>query len=452
MGVWSLLRVIMGYASYTNLGTTSTVPYKLPILKGQGKTEEINDLTSVVFNFVTITTFLCSIGSVAYALIFARHLSQELFVGLLVLSVILMSQRVYTYYVILLRAHRNFSVLSKSIIFDAFVNFSLVLLVVGRFKLYGFYAIAVMIPILNVIFIRKYITYDLKLSLNLKGLGEYIKYGFPLFINGILYQVLHSIDKIMIAGMLGLEQLGFYSIAIMTENYGTGIAKNFSIVIQPHFLEDFGANGMEKSSRHVVFYSQVTAYFMAILLSLFFIWAPVLIHYVLPAFAPGITALKIFLIAVFFFTISPYSSNFLVALEKQAKLIPITGVSILLNIGLNYTFIKRGHGINGAAVATAISAFISFAVISGYALKHCQRITEIFVFYIKTLFPLLSCLLCIFVVTHFIQMPNMILEMAFRTLVFILLCSPLIFYINRKTGVFKALWDLFSSKIKRKVF
>ncbi|MBN2190389.1 MAG: polysaccharide biosynthesis C-terminal domain-containing protein [Candidatus Aureabacteria bacterium] len=449
MGIWSMLKVIMGYSTYTSLGVTSTVPYKLPILKGQGKTEEINALVSVVFNFVTVTTFLCSIGVVIYALFFGRSLSREIFIGLLALSVILISQRVYTYYMILLRAHRDFGVLSKSIIFDAIVNLGLILLVVSRFQLYGFYVIVIIMPVLNVLFIRRYVTYDLRFSFDFRGLVYYIKYGFPLFINGILYQILHSIDRIMIAAMLGLEQLGFYSIALMTESYGTGIAKNFIIVIQPHFLEDFGSNGMEKSSRHVIFYSQVTAYFMAILMSLFFICAPIFIQYALPAFIPGIGALKIFLLSIFFLTISPYSNNFLVALEKQAKLIPITALSILLNIALNYVLIKKGYGINGAAFATSISAFIAFCVVSVYALKHCESNLTVVKFFVKILFPLFYCFLCLVAEEHLIILQNFFLETVLRAAVFIFLAAPLVLYINKKTGVIRILWEILRDKLSQ---
>jgi O-antigen/teichoic acid export membrane protein len=449
MGIWSILKVIKGYVSYANLGVTSAVPYKLPVLKGQGKQEEINVLTSVIFNFITVITFACSIGVVIYALVFGRNLSRELFIGLLALSVMLISQRVYTYYMILLRAHRNFNILRKSIIFDALVNLTLILLIVSKFRLYGFFVIVIVMPILNIFFIRRYVTYNLKFSFNFKGIVYYIKYGFPLCVNGILYQILHSIDKIMIASMLGLEHLGFYSIALMTESYGTGIAKNFSIVIQPHFLEDFGANGIEKSSRHVVFYSESTAYFMSILLSVFFICAPVFITYALPAFVQGITALRIFLLAIFFFTISPYSSNFLVALEKQAKLIPITVLSIILNIILNYYFIKKGYGINGAAFATVISAFISFCVISIYALSHCQKIHEIAAFFLKILAPLFYCLICVGAIGYIIHLQNQFFEIAARALLFLLCAIPLIIYINKKTGVGKILWEIILNKINK---
>ena len=304
-------------------------------------------------------------------------------------------------------------------------------------------------PIINVIFIRRYKTYGLKFSFDLRGIVDYIKYGFPLCINGILDQILHSIDKIMIASMLGVESLGFYSIALMAEAYGTGVAKNFNIVIQPHFLEDFGKNGMEKSSKHVIIYSQVTAYFMTILLSLIFICAPIFIKYILPAFSPGVTALRIFLIPIFFFTISPYSNNFIIALEKQKKLIPIAVLSILLNIVLNYLLIKRGYGINGAAFATAISAFISFCITTIYALAHCERKIDIIAFFGKVLFPLIYCISGLILVGLISQPQNTILETMLRAVVFTVYVIPIIFYINKKTGILELLWKSLKEKLKK---
>ncbi|MDP2923631.1 MAG: polysaccharide biosynthesis C-terminal domain-containing protein [Candidatus Omnitrophota bacterium] len=448
-GIWNILKVVIDYSSYTNLGTTSTVTYKLPIARGRGENEEANNLSKVVFNFVSITTFFCSVGIVIYALISRKVLSWEIFTGLLAVSVILLSQRVFSYYVVLLRANKDFTVLSKSIVFDAIANLSLIILIVSKFKLYGFYVVAILMPILNVFFIRRYVTYGLKFSLYFKGLFAYIKYGFPLFVAGILDEILNSIDKIMIVSMLGLEQLGFYSIALMAKSYGTGVSKNFSIVIQPYFLGDFGKNGITKSSKHVLIYSQVTAYFMAILLSLIFITAPAFILYVLPKFTPGINAMRIFLLAIFFLTISSYPNNFLVAMEKQTVLIPIVSVSILVNIFLNYIFIKSGYGISGVALATSISAFVSFFIISLYALKHSEKMIGILKFFVIVLFPLAYCFFILKVISLFSFSCSVIIDAIFKAIVFVLFSLPLIFYINRKTGIVRILTDIILQKIRR---
>ncbi len=451
IGIWNLLRVIIDYAGWSNLGSTYAVTYKTPILRGEGQDQKAQLLCNVVFNFAITATLLCSLGVIAYALIFSKTLSKEIFVGLLSVSVILITQRIYTYYIILLRANKNFTVLSKSIIFDAIVNLSLIILVVSKFKLYGFYFVIILMPILNTLFIRHYVKYELVFKLNFKGIFEQIRYGFPLFITAILQQILNSIDRIMIAGMLGIEQLGFYSIALMAKSYGTGLSKNFCIVIQPHFLADFGASGGKaKSSAQIVTYSQITAYFMSWLLSIIFITAPVFITYILPKFTPGIIAMRIFLLTTFFLSIVHYPNNMIVALKKQAKLIPITSFVVIINIVLNFVFIKRGYGINGVAVATAISAFISFFAISFYGLIHSENIFSIIKFFIKVLFPLVCCAVIVSLLDAFSLSRYAILDTIIKVLLFIIASLPLIFYINKKTGVVKMIIAMTLEKLKKK--
>jgi O-antigen/teichoic acid export membrane protein len=450
MGIWGILKVVSDYASYNNLGSTSAIPYKLPVLKGQGKTDEVKKLTSVIFNFVTIVTFICSIAIVVYALIFLRTLPREIFIGLLVVSVMLLSQRVYTYYMMLLRANKDFGILSKSVFFDAVTNLGLVLLIVSRFKLYGFYFVIIIMPVINVWFIRKYVTYNLAFNFHVKGILAYIKYGLPLFLTGMLDQILYSIDRIMIVSMLGLEQLGFYSIALMTRNYGTGLSKNFSIVIQPHFMEDFGKNGIEKSCEYVIRYCEVSAYFMSIVLSIVFIIAYPFVYFVLPSFLPGVTAMKIFLLATFFLTLSPYPNNFLVAVEKQSRLIPITVMSILINVVFNYLFIRKGYGINGVSAATAISACVSFFVVSIYALSHTQNLSGIIKYFSKVFFPLVYCLLCLWGIHIWIRHPNQVWEALIGSFLFIALTAPLVIYINKKTTIINVLFEIVLKKIKNR--
>lgn len=449
MGIWSLLSIVIEYANYAHAGTTSTVFYKLPLLRGQGKTEEAKDLISVVFNFVTWTTLLCSIGVIVYALIFSRTLPKEIFIGLFFVSGLLLTQRVYTFYMTLLRAHKNFGVLGLSALFDAITNLALILLVVSKFKLYGFYFVTLIMPILNVWFIRHYATYDLKLSHNFKGLLSHIRYGFPLLVTGILDRILYSVDKIMIGGFLGLEQLGFYSIALMTKAYGAGVSKNFLIVITPHFLENFSESDFAKSSRHVILYTQVTAYFMAILLSLIFILAPAFVSYALPKFEPGILALKIFLLTTFFLTLAPYAQNFLVGMSKQIKLVPLSVFSIFLNVALNFLFIKIGWGIAGVALASAISSLTAFALCAWYALSHSEPVINIMKFFASALFPLGYCCCVLGIIERFIVPEILVLKLAAQVGAFFLLIIPLILYFDRISGVVTFVFQTIGNRIKR---
>lgn len=434
-GVWNFLRIILDYGSYTNLGTTSTIAYKYPMLKGAKRNEEADRLVSCVFSFSIITTILYSICIWLYAFGFHKKLDKLVFIGFLIVGIILLVQRIYTFYIVFFRANRDFSILSKVIIFDAIVNLGLTIIVISKLKLIGLYFVAMLMPILNVIFIRKYLKYNFKFSFYLKGISQHIKYGFPLFIVGILNQILYSIDRIMIVTLLDFKQLGYYSLAIMAKSYSVGIGKNFSIVIQPYFMENVGKEGITKSSREAMLYSELAAYFMAILLSFVFIAAKPFVEIALPKFTNGIMAMRIFLLGTFFYSIIPYLSNMVVAMAKQAGLIFITTIAILVNVFLNFFFIKYGYGINGVAMGTSISTFISFFLVSVYALSPFESSGNIVYFLMKVLFPLLYCTISLLFISISIAKDNLLLDTVMKCGVFSILIIPLIIYIEQKTGI-----------------
>ncbi|MDP8259075.1 MAG: oligosaccharide flippase family protein [Candidatus Aadella gelida] len=436
MGVWNLLKIVADYATYTHLGTTSTVFYKVPYHRGRGELEEADNVKNVVFSYLTITSFIAGMGITAYAFIFKSTLLPQMFWGLLVVAVLLLFRRVYTYYVMLLRANKDFTVLSKSIIFDAIVNLTLVLVLIKNFHLKGLFLTVVLMPILNVLFIRRLVNYDIKYKFDLRKLGGYIKFGFPLFITSILAMLLQSVDKIMIARFLGLEALGFYSVALMARGYSVGLSRNFNVVITPHFLEDFGkTKDLKTAGKYLKTPAILMSTCMAMILGFVYLSAPVFVDVVLPKFISGIPALKLLLIATFFYTASPQSDHFLIALNKQARLIPITSFVIVLNIIGNYILIKMGYGITGVAAATSIAAFAAFSVTLFYAMMHLGGILNALKFMGKVVVPLLYATLVVIGLDRLIMFDNVWVMLSAKIIAFGFFFSPWIYKVNKATGI-----------------
>lgn len=436
IGVWNLLKVVTDYATYTHLGTTSTVFYKVPYHKGRGELTEADNVKDVVFSYLTITSFVTGIGIAVYAFVLKSTLIPQMFWGLLVVAVLLSCRRIYTYYVTLLRANKDFTVLSKSIIFDAIVNLVLVLVLVKNFHLKGLFFTILIMPILNILFIRRFVTYDIKYKFNLRKLGRYIGFGFPLFITSILTMLLQSIDKIMIASFLGLETLGFYSVALMARGYSVGLSRNFNVVITPHFLKEFGkTQDLKTASKYLKTPAILMSICMALLLGFIYLIAPAFISVLLPKFTPGIPALKVLLVATFFYTASPQSDHFLIALNKQARLIPITCFVLVLNIAGNFLLIKNGYGITGIAVATTISAFAAFSITLFYALMHLGGIFNALKFVGIVISPLLYGSLIIVCLDRFIIADNVWVMILSKIVLFAVFFSPWVYKVNKTTGI-----------------
>ena len=403
--------------------------YKVPYCRGKGDIEEANNVKNVVFSYIAVTSFVSGAGIAIYALIFRTDLSQQMFYGLLVAAAYLLCRRINAYYVMLLRANKDFTVLSKSIVFDAVVNLALTVVIVRAYALYGLFAAVIIMPILNVLFIRRFVDYDIKFRVNFTKLWVYIKFGFPLFVNSMLFMTLRSIDKIMIAKFLGLEALGFYSIALMTRAYGEGLSRNFNIVITPHFLEDYGSMGdIKLASKYLKVPARLMSTFMVMILGLVYISAPVVVELVLPKFIPGIMALKLLLVATFFYVASPQSNHFLITLNKQVRLIPISTFVIIVNVILNYFFIKSGYGITGVAVATGIASLISFLITLIYAMLHVDNIGKTIKFVGIVVFPLIYSAFILILLDKHLILENVIATAVVKALTFLVLCAPLVFY------------------------
>ncbi|MCK4852467.1 MAG: oligosaccharide flippase family protein [Candidatus Omnitrophica bacterium] len=451
MGVWGILRVVADYAAYAHLGTTSTVFYKLPYHRGRGETKEADNVKNVVFSYLALTSFIAGIGIALYAVLFRGKLMPEMFWGLLVVSVLLVCRRIFTYYVTLLRANKDFGVLGRSVIFDAVVNFAMVLLLVRSFGLAGLFATVILMPVINVLFIRRFVDYDVKYRFNMKGLPGYIKFGFPLFITGVLAMILQSVDRIMIAKFLGLEALGFYSIALMARGYSVGLSRNFNVVITPHFLEDYGRTGdMATASKYLKIPAELMSTFMALLLGIVYIAAPPFVMHVLPGFTPGIMALKLLLLATFFYTASPQSEHFLIALNKQTRLVPIMGSVIVLDVVLNFLFIRMGFGITGVAAATAIASFAAFLITLIYAMAHIERIAGTLSFVFLVIAPLVYSVVVLMALEGLITPGGPFLGAAVRSVLFVLLFLPWIIRVDRRTAILTTARDVIFRRTGKK--
>ena len=448
-GIWALLRVIVRYVRYLELGTPASVFYKLPFFIGQGKKEEADEVKNVVFSFLMVTTFIASLGVASYALCSSKHLSHEMFWGLLAVSVILICERVYNFYILLLRTNKDYNVLSKSLCFDAIINLLLVLFVVSKFKLYGLFVVVIILPILNVLFIRHYVKYNIQWVFNWKKAFTYVKFGLPMYLSSILSMLLNSVDRIMVVSMLGFQQLGFYSIAVMAKSYSAQLSTNFSHVTSPHFIEDFGKGDKKRLPSYVIDGSFSVSCFMAIILGVIFIFSLPIIRLVLPAFEPGLTALRIFLLTSFFMSLASFPQDYIVTRDKQIMLLPFMSIALAINVVLNYYFIKSGFGISGAATSTAISSGFYLLSIFGYGMRYFANARGMVRYILKIFFPLIYLVVIILLLERFITYPDVWLNSFIKAGLFLIASIVVVLSLERETGLVKILTGLIKEKFSR---
>jgi O-antigen/teichoic acid export membrane protein len=446
-GIWSIFKIISDYSSYVSLGVSEGAGYQIPFLIGQDNRQKEERTKDTAFSFIFLTSLAASLILLVVVIFLRDKYPVEVIAGLFILSIYIILDRLCGYYMLLLRARNNFSALSKAIVFDAFIKLILVFLLVKNFKIYGLYFTLISISILNVFFIHALVRYKINLTLKLSGLSEIIRIGLPITVMGFLEGILTTIDMIMIAKMIGVIFVGYYSISIMAKSYISKLS-SFGTVLYPHLIKDYGKRqDMEDIKKYVLIPPKVNAYILPVLLGVIFFVIPALVKLVLPKFIPGILATQILLIDMFFQSCFPQAVHFLIAIKKTVQIIAITILCIFMAIYGNYIMIKRGYGIYGVAWVTSVISFVHFLLLQAFALKNFLPPRKIFLFFLDIAFPFVYGLIALLLINKFIPAGNIYLAVFIKSSIFILAMLPLLIYINKETKVIN---HILNTLMKRK--
>lgn len=191
---------------------------------------------------------------------------------------------------------------------------------------------------------------------------------------GLLYGLLTTADRWIITSLLGVEQLGYYSLAIMAMGFLTMIPMVIAQQIYPRMAETFGNISSYPALKKWVLRQAIMGLSVTVplLVGVYFIFPPIVERF-LPAYAPGITAMKIILVGLLFLPLSRGFGNFLNTVDKQVYNMVVQGFAVLVNVGLNISFVRMGLGINGVAIGTSLTYVIYSTILSAIGFRIIRR-------------------------------------------------------------------------------
>ena len=208
-------------------------------------------------------------------------------------------------------------------------------------------------------------------SIQIDHLKNALSFGLPLIPHALSGWVINYIDRFFIASMVGMSDVGIYSVAYQIGNIIGILALSFKQALSPFLFKELKKDNYQAKVKIIKF---TYAYFfiislLAISLSLVFsVAAPFLIgqgfqdatQYV-KWVALGYAANGMYFMVV----------NYIFYAEKNYFLPFITVFSAIVNIALNYILIKH-NGAVGAAQSTTITYVITF-LLSWYVAKKVYR-------------------------------------------------------------------------------
>ena len=231
--------------------------------------------------------------------------------------------------------------------------------------------------------------------------------GFPLVFSVFSYVIMESSDKYMLESMVGLHDLGIYDIAYTYSAIPLFLIVGFSQVWQPVFYEN-----MKKGTKKVL--QKLSNYYVIIFLlisSFVIVFSNEVFNiFVNEKYIDAITIVPWIVVGIFFLGLSNFIASIYSYQKKFKEIGLIATIVAVLNIVLNYFFIKN-LGLKGAAIASALTYFLYFGILV-FRIKN----DFITIFSIKTFMLILTIIVVLSV--SFIFINSNYLEFDFLNIIF----------------------------------
>ncbi len=359
-GLFSMLRLIPNYAHHIHLGARHTLRYKIPLHEAHGEDAETDRLRATVFTGTMAIAVLVSCALAAAALWIDA--SPEMRIGLAICAVIVLLGGVYDHFMAELKGFQLFRAVSVQNYLHA-----VVMLVAGAGLIWwlGFYGailaeLVVIVAMLGVLAHRRFLKVCRGFDPALFKAA--VVFGAPTLLFDVSLLLMRTTDRLVIAGTLGLEQLGYYALGSIVMAYVMHVPGATREVMEAKLFQHNRTQDIEvRFDRYVLKPIRMIGFAMPVLIGPAVLMLPFVIGWALPSYAQGVPAMQVLMLGGFFLALSFPLRGMLVSSGRQIKAAGVLLASVILHVGLSYTLILAGFGIVGVAVSAGVTFLCSGA-------------------------------------------------------------------------------------------
>ena len=359
-GLFGLLAVFFGYSAYADLGLFGGLTKTLPVHLARGEEGATRKAERVGLGGVTLFTTLFAL---AMALLLWRRGTAPL-PTILVLCLGMVTQQFFKQVTVLLRARNRIGEAAFAFSLVQFFDILLVLALVIPLRLTGvLLGQALAFVAATVVLVRRS-RFSMRMGWDSRLLARLVGSGFPLVVSTMTFLVLQTVDRLFIAGSLDKTALGHYMIGVFCASTVYYIPQSLEYVLFPSFREKIAglASGELPPSRYIEFPTRMLSYVLPPFTAAILLGIPVL-GVLLPDYTPGLESARILVMGTFFLSLVTSATTFLIAADRHWTLMGVQAGAVLLDIALVWASLRAGHGIEGVAMATAVS-YLAYATAS----------------------------------------------------------------------------------------
>ncbi len=434
-GMLGILAVFMGYSAYADLGIFGGLTKTLPVHLSREEREEMARQEGIGFTSVTLLTVL--FAAVVMGVMWERGAVVKR--ALPALAFAMIAQQFFKYCTVLLRARSRFGETAFAWSFLQILDMLFVLALVFPLNLTGvFLGQGLAFTVAAAVIARRNRLVP-RLILDPRFSAVLIRAGIPLVVSTLTFLLLQTVDRFLIVGFLSAEALGHYMIGVFCANFIYFIPQSLGYVLFPNFRERLAglAEGERPPLRYIELPTRMLSYVLPPFTAMVFLGIPV-IGLLLPAYVPGLESARILVMGTFFLSLVTSITSFLIAADRHWSLMGVQVAAVLMDLGLNYFALRTGRGIEGVALATALS-YVFYATASlALAYRYLRFRWEAMTPRLGRLYaPYLYTLAAALLVASWSPLGNpgpVILTVVLREVVFLLALLPGVWLLQRTTG------------------
>jgi O-antigen/teichoic acid export membrane protein len=373
-GIWNGVSLVLVYGAYMDFGVLSAMGRDLPFFLGQGDSENAASLEGAArwTTIVGATLAACVVIATSF---FLRQ-SMMMLTGLFIMAIVLIVQQVYTYHRTVLRSHNQFGELSRQQFLFSTATAGLAVLCVTVAGLLGRMIAAALAQVAIVLYALNRNPWRPLPRLNLRVTWSLMRVGIPITVSGFILSLVTTVDRPIVIAFLGEKQLGYYGLALLLTSMVSLVPSMASQVLYPRITYRFGQSGRDVAALRsfVLMPPVLLACLLPVAIGPLYFVLPLAITLFLPAYVPSITATRIAVIGIFFYSILGLTDYFLVTIGKLKQYAIFGCIALVLKLAFSYLSLRLGYGIVGVAFSgTLLTYFIYSSVVIGYALSHYTR-------------------------------------------------------------------------------
>jgi O-antigen/teichoic acid export membrane protein len=393
-GLWKTLGLVQSYTQFADLGALAALKRQIPFHAQREDQRSLAEARDVAFfvNHVAIFTAAAGVLVVSFFVpdpSWAR--AMRLFIPLLYANHVHSFMEQFLFwrkdFVYASRINLALAVVEGVLAILGTIEYGLDGLIIGTFIGYALAAATQL----------RWIRFDIGFRFSWSTYRDLVKIGFPSHVNGLLYNLFMSVDRMLILPVLGLSGVGLYGLGMTVNEYLFQFSYALGNVIAPRLVERWSESESMEAMRPIV-ERPTLAISMAtpMILGTVYFASAAAVEVILTNFRPALLPLQVLLAGTYFSSLHRGLSSFFLAIRKQARLLPVYAGAIALNTLLVSLALAFGWGITGVAAATSTAlALFSLTLICMARTFFVKGVVPHLVFLARLLAPLAWGLVCV---------------------------------------------------------